>query len=87
MSDGSKWRYRRCLGNTGECRRRGYPGSCALKAADPGWARRDERGSVVLLLRRAGLGTGGVAASGRAVLGTGGVAAVSPVVTTVALEK
>jgi hypothetical protein len=56
--------------------KRGYPGSCALKA-DPGWARR----------RRAGLGTGGVAASGRAVLGTGGVAAVSPVVTTVALEK
>jgi hypothetical protein len=33
--------------------KRGYPGSCALKA-DPGWARRDdERGSVlvVLLLR------------------------------------
>jgi hypothetical protein len=47
------------------------------------------RGSVlvVLLLRDERLGTGGVAASGRAVLGTGGVAAVSPVVTTVALEK
>jgi hypothetical protein len=49
-------------------------------------------------VRTTGLGTGGVAASGRAgryggvaasgraVLGTGGVAAVSPVVTTVAGE-
>jgi hypothetical protein len=68
--------------------KRGYPGSCALKAADPGWARRDNGARYwwCCASGRAGLGTGGVAASGRAVLGTGGVAAVSPVVTTVAGE-
>jgi hypothetical protein len=59
------------------------------------WRRRSrmgtsgQRGSVLVVccFRTSGAGTGGVAASGRAVLGTGGVAAVSPVVTTVALEK
>jgi hypothetical protein len=82
----SKWRYRRCLGNTGECRgKRGYPGSCSESAADPGW-HVSERGSVlVLLFGRAG-SVLVVLLLRRAVLGTG-VAAVSPVVTTVALEK
>jgi hypothetical protein len=68
MSDGSKWLYRRCLGNTGECRgKRGYHSSCALKALPI------QDGHV----GTSGLGTGGVLLW-RAVLGTGGVAAVSP---------
>jgi hypothetical protein len=69
MSDGSKWLYRRVLGNTGECRRKAWLSQFVRSegATDPGWARRDEPE----------LGTGGVLLW-RAVLGTGGVAAVSP---------
>jgi hypothetical protein len=71
MSDGAIGDAWEILANV----ERGYPGSCACRRSR--MARRNERRLVLVVLLRLG----------RAVLGTGGVAAVSPVVTTVVLEK
>jgi hypothetical protein len=71
MSDGAIGDAWEILANV----ERGYPGSCALPPIQDGTSER--AGLVLVVLLRLG----------RAVLGTGGVAAVSPVVTTVVLEK
>jgi hypothetical protein len=67
--------------------KRGYPGSCALKAPPIQDGHVGTSGAsvlVVLLFRASGLGTGGVARDERcSVL----VVLLPPVVTTVALEK
>jgi hypothetical protein len=50
ISNGSKWYCRRCLGNTGECRRRAWPSwfvRSESAAGCPGGARLDELGSLL----------------------------------------